>query len=52
MFDNNKMAQFLKAGKKPVEDTAPTQRVSGLITLSEAFKKIADKEKQEAENHE
>lgn len=51
MFDNNKMAQFLKAGAKPVTDNTPAPRVSGLQILSEAFKKIEDKE-QEAESNE
>lgn len=46
MFDNNKMAQYLKSGRKPVEATPPAK--SGLIMMSEAFKKIAEAEDKEA----
>jgi hypothetical protein len=49
MFDNDKMAQYLiagrKAGAKAVKEDADAPVKSGLQTLSEAFKKLdADKE--------
>lgn len=43
-FNRSEMAKYLKAGRKPNKDNAPIQRDSGLVTLSEAFKKIHEAE--------
>jgi hypothetical protein len=43
------MGKYLKARRKPVEDISSDKRVSGLVTLFEAFKNIQEAEIAEAE---
>lgn len=54
-LSSQQMAEYLKAGLrvKPVEEvTAPTVKESGLMIISQAFKKRAETDKQEQEQKE
>jgi hypothetical protein len=53
-FNNEQMAGFIKSGLrvKPDYSNAPKSKSSGLVTLSQAFKKLADAEAKEDKDNE